>query len=476
MRVNEIRTATQIAELMKRPQINVILLLGLKRLKTIILWSALLSSASTYADEIYTFDSGSGGWDVYPSHLGRSSEAGWVRVNHDGEGALRNSPRPTHHTYYWKLTRDVDLRDLTSATLELKYHFKGYQYDHFRVQVGDLGAKRPADFAVVHDVSEATATPEEVNLDLSAYVGRRVRVQLILRKPRGVIERRVGVYVHRVAVTTPSEVYDLEDRTRELRVAAFNVQGFGLSKVSHLTTLVTLTQVLSRFDLVVLQEVRDISETAITILLQELNTMSANSYAFHLSDRLGRAEAQEQAAFIYRVDKLSMIESGVTPDPDQLFTRSPAWARFEYTESGDRLWVLSAHLSAAHVVSELAALYEVFERYQRETPTSESAILMGDFKAGCTYLSEEEIALSALFNSSALSSVIDDESDTTTTESFCPYDRMLVSGPWIQNIEDRGVYRFEQALDISSKQAREVSDHYPIWVRFQLGQSAEESE
>ena len=95
---------------------------------------------SAWADEINEFDEGSDGWTMYPATMGRSSEAGWVNVTNDGEGSIRNSPTGTRYTYYWKLTRDIDLTELTDPSLELKYHFKGHSYDYFRVQVGEEGA------------------------------------------------------------------------------------------------------------------------------------------------------------------------------------------------------------------------------------------------------------------------------------------------------------------------------------------------
>ena len=97
-----------------------------------------LAGHRTYANEINEFDEGSDGWSLYPSTMGRGSESGWINVTNDGEGSIRNNPTGTRYTYYWKLTRDLDLSNLESPSLELKYHFKGHNYEYFRVQVGFL--------------------------------------------------------------------------------------------------------------------------------------------------------------------------------------------------------------------------------------------------------------------------------------------------------------------------------------------------
>ena len=225
---------------------------------------------------------------------------------------------------------------------------------------------------------------------------------------------------------------------------------------------------MARFDCVMIQEIRDVSERAIADVLTELNGMSAIPYALYLSNRLGRGSSKEQVAFVYRTDKLSFVESGIIPDPDDLFERPPVWVRFEHVGSEERVWVLGAHLEPSYVSSEIVALYEIFAQYQRETPASESAIIMGDLKAGCHFLTRDEIALSSLFNSSSLTLLIGDEVDTTTTSSFCPYDRIFVGGPWAQRVEESGVYRFGQVLGLTSQQTRAISDHYPVWVRFRV--------
>ena len=111
----------------------------------------------------------------------------------------------------------------------------------------------------------------------------------------------------------------------------------------------------------------------------------------------------------------------------------------------------------------------MFAQYQRETPTGESPIVMGDFNAGCRYLNSEERALTELFTTSALVSLIDDQADTTTTSTFCPYDRLLVGGEMSDAVMESGVYRFDQLLGLTGEQTRAVSDHYPVWARFQLG-------
>ena len=426
-------------------------------------------TARAHADEVSEFNEGSDGWSAYPSTMGRSSESGWVNVTNDGEGSIRNNPTGTRYTYYWKLNRDLDLTGLDAPTLEVKLHFKGHSYDYVRVQIGEEGARRLSDFTTLHESSVATAEPEELSLDLSDYAGQRVKIQVILRKPYDVVERRIGLYVHRIALITPAIPLEVNDTPNELRVSAFNVQVFGRSKMDKPDVVASLTQIMMRFDLVMIQEVRDSSEVAIVELLDELNALSPAPYALHLSARAGRTTSKEQIAFLYRADKLNLLDSGETPDPDDRFERPPAWVELEHLESGEVVHVIGAHLSPSAVPVEIAELYDVYLEHSASAPEGESTIVMGDFNAGCRYLNDDETANAELFNEVSLSSLIGDDVDTTTTSTFCPYDRILVGGYLSEQVQESGVYAFDQDLGLTSDQARAVSDHYPVWARFQLG-------
>jgi endonuclease/exonuclease/phosphatase family metal-dependent hydrolase len=400
--------------------------------------------------------------------MGRGSESGWVNVTNDGEGSIRNSPTGTRYTYYWKLTKDIDLSNLESPSLEVKYHFKGHSYDYFRVQVGEEGARRLSDFTVLHEATEASAAPTEISLDLSEYTGQRVRVQFILRKPYNVVERRIGLYLHRAAILTPVELGDLDEQPGELRVSAFNVQVFGLSKMDKPEVVEALTQIITRFDLVMVQEVRDISETAIFELLETINAASSYSYEIFLSERLGRTSSKEQMAYLYRSDKLRFIEGATVADPMDIFERPPVWTKFEYIESASAINILGSHLDPDAVPTEIEALYNEFARYQLDAAEGESVLVMGDFNAGCRYLTDDELAVTTLFQTENLISLISDDVDTTTTSTYCPYDRMLVGGAMMNESLESGVFYFDQALGLTGEVTRSVSDHYPVWARFDM--------
>ena len=60
-----------------------------------------------------------------------------------------------------------------------------------------------------------------------------------------------------------------------LKIAAFNVQIFGASKIEKHNVTAILTKILLRYDLIFFQEIRDTSGEAIVTLMEKLNNASA---------------------------------------------------------------------------------------------------------------------------------------------------------------------------------------------------------
>ncbi len=423
-----------------------------------------------HADEVNEFDGGAEGWTVFPSEIGRTSDPGWVTVANDGEQAIKANPTPTDATYYWKLTKDFDLTHIDEPSLEVKYHFKGGGYEHFQITAGDESARRLSDFSVLHEQRVATAAPETVRLDLSAYAGRIARVQLLLKKPSSTVERSVGVYVHRVAVQSPPAPADLEERPGELRVAAFNIQVFGRTKASKPEVMSALVNIMTRFDAVLVQEVRDSTGEAAVALLDALNAAAApNTYALAQSPRLGRTVSKEQYAFFYRTDLINLVSEEVLPDPQDVFEREPYLLVAEELSSGMRFRLLAAHLDPDAAGPELAEMFARYDALRADAPAAEPWLLMGDMNADCDYLRDGARGEHPFFTSSLLSQLILDDDDTTTTTTHCAYDRVGVSDFLTPRVLEWGVFNFEQELALTGDLTRAVSDHFPVWLRFSLG-------
>lgn len=433
----------------------------------------LLFALPGLAYEIEEFEDGFGEFEYSPQKIGQGTTDGWVIVTNAGEKAARNSTTGTKATYYWKLTREVDLTNATDPMLDVKYHFKGYNYDYAQVQIGPQGATRLSQFTTLKETTEATASPEEHMIDLSAWAGQVVTIRILLRKPSDITENRIGLYVHRIGVSVADTYEPAPPDPTMVAVGAFNIQVFGLSKMDKPDVPEVLVETAARYDLLLIQEIRDSSGVAIQELLDLLNASTDNAYAMIVSDRLGRTSSKEQYAFFYRPAKLKVLDSyhyddGVEPDAD-LFQREPFLVWFSTIDDLHTFVTIPLHSAPDQAVEELGYLSDVYDDAVT-TWGDPDAMLLGDFNAGCTYATPTELESLSLWTDQTYSWWIPGEADTTTSSTVCPYDRILTTGNLSTQAVDgsQEVFLFDQALAIGPELTRAVSDHYPVEVLFEL--------
>lgn len=437
-----------------------------------------LFSAPALAFDVEEFDDGYGEWEFSPQKIGRSTKDGWATVSNDGEKAARNSPTGTKYTYYWKLTRDVDLTKAIDPVLDAKLHFKGHGYDYAAVQIGPEGASRLSDFTTLVRFDEATEDPEVVAADLSEWAGQKVVLRVIMRKPYNVVEKKIGLYVHRIGVKVDTTVDDLPVEPELLSIGAFNIQVFGLTKMDKPDVPDVLVQVANRYDLLLVQEIRDKSQTAIHEYLDLINAQTDDPFEMQLSDRLGRTWSKEQYAYFYRPSKLTVLDSyhyddGEEPDAD-LFQREPYIVQFQ-TTTGSTFAAIGLHSAPDEAQEEIDFLADVVEDATVRLE-EEDLLLLGDFNAGCSYVRPSQIGGLLLYQDPLVDWWIGEEADTTTTSTVCPYDRILTTGELTtQTVEGSGgVFLFDHAFSLSPTLTRAVSDHYPVELLLDLNQVDEE--
>ncbi|KAG5451339.1 Deoxyribonuclease-1 [Clonorchis sinensis] len=259
-------------------------------------------------------------------------------------------------------------------------------------------------------------------------------------------------------------------RTECLRIGSFNIQVFGQKKVENEKVLSYIVQILERYDLVVILEIRDKKGTAFQKLFQELNQQSNESYASYVSEALGRSTSKEQYGVLYKISKLSLSRFQVFPDPYDKYERPPMGFIVHIKEKGfpDFGWI-AVHLDPDSVEAELNALYETAENFRKENKLDD-ILLAGDMNAGCRYLSKRRMRELSLIKDTHYYWLINDERDTTVHSNNCALDRMIVYGTNLKSAikGQRGcAYRYDNELNLDSETAKAISDHYPIEVEMQ---------
>ncbi|WP_091689854.1 endonuclease/exonuclease/phosphatase family protein [Methanococcoides vulcani] len=142
------------------------------------------------------------------------------------------------------------------------------------------------------------------------------------------------------AENTPSDVDDgkgtpaIDDSTSDmddLRIGAFNIQVFGVTKASKSDVMMVLADIVRTYDIIAIQEIRDSSQTALPALVDLVNS-DGSQYDYVVSERLGRTSSKEQYAYIYDTSAVALAGTPETyPEPEGTdpFHRQPIYQLFQ---------------------------------------------------------------------------------------------------------------------------------------------------
>uniref|UniRef100_A0A7N5KCR8 Deoxyribonuclease n=1 Tax=Ailuropoda melanoleuca TaxID=9646 RepID=A0A7N5KCR8_AILME len=246
-----------------------------------------------------------------------------------------------------------------------------------------------------------------------------------------------------------------------LKIAAFNIRTFGETKMSNTTLSHYIVQILSRYDIAVVQEVRDSHLTAVGRLLDILNQDDPDTYHYVVSEPLGRNSYKERYLFLFRPDQVSVRDSyqyddGCEPCGNDTFNREPAIVWFHSPLTAvQEFAIVPLHAAPLDAVAEMDALYDVYLDVRQKWDL-EDIMLMGDFNAGCSYVTPSQWASIRLRTSPAFQWLIPDTADTTSTATHCAYDRIVVAGTLLQHaiVPDSATpFDFQAAYGLSSQLA-----------------------
>uniref|UniRef100_A0A8C2E788 Deoxyribonuclease n=1 Tax=Cyprinus carpio TaxID=7962 RepID=A0A8C2E788_CYPCA len=257
-----------------------------------------------------------------------------------------------------------------------------------------------------------------------------------------------------------------------LLIGAFNIKSFGDSKASNATLLDIITKVVHRYDIVLIQEVRDSDLTATNKLMQSVNGGSSPyEYQYIVSEPLGRSTYKERYLFIYRRQAVSVANSfqyddGCESCGTDTFNREPFVVMFSSNTAVQKFALVPQHTSPEVAVTEIDALHDVVLDTRQRLNTN-NIMLLGDFNAGCSYVSNSDWSKIRLRTDQSYTWLIPDSADTTVTHTNCPYDRIVATSDMMKGVSagSAQVFDFMQAHGLSQSWGLAVSDHFPVEVK-----------
>jgi len=270
---------------------------------------------------------------------------------------------------------------------------------------------------------------------------------------RGNIDKVTGLSTDQPMAATAPEPVALNSNNNTLRVASFNLQIFGETKATKSDVMAIYTEIMSRYDIIAVQEIRDTQSNAINQLVASLP-----GYKYVIGPRLGSTSSKEQYAYIYNPERVSLIDSYTATDVGQVFERPPFVAKFEVNNF--TMIFIDSHTKPDNAAQEIKNLDMAVQEAEQKFANDSNFMLMGDLNADCNYYNH----LLAANDLSNMIWEIPDSADTTAKTTDCAYDRFIATADFAKYIRSSGVDRYDTLFGLTNDQAISVSDHYPIYA------------
>jgi deoxyribonuclease-1-like protein len=277
----------------------------------------------------------------------------------------------------------------------------------------------------------------------------------------------------------------VENSSEELLLGSFNIQILGQSKANKTAVMDALGQIVSQYDIVAIQELREdasadeigaCSGVALTTLLDRIRNETGKDFGCIQGDKQGRSNSKEQYVFIFNPDVVQPVGqyggAYTYNDTEDIFAREPLVAQFR---AGNFDFALAnIHTDPDDARAEICALNEVIEDAQSHYHNDDDVIVLGDYNADGGYFNENT---SECFKASPYSWIIGNSIDTTVAKESLTYDRMVFkhqfgdedftgeSGAFYYNQSQNGTPFKTVAIDPGTE-LKTISDHYPIWAIF----------
>lgn len=220
----------------------------------------------------------------------------------------------------------------------------------------------------------------------------------------------------------------------DINIAAYNMQIFGISKLEKPELMRNYKELIEKYDLFFIQEIRDESGLAFKELCDSLN-----NYSCSISSRAGSTQTKEQYGVVWdsRINVTLITDYNLLNYSDT-FERPPI--RVDVSINNKTLDFYIIHTKPENAAAEITSLEQLVVQENLQ-----NVVIMGDLNMDCDYYSGANFAgYDILINS-----------DTTTGSTNCAYDRIIVSHPMNLLVLSSGV---DTTTDNS------MSDHYPIFL------------
>jgi len=248
-----------------------------------------------------------------------------------------------------------------------------------------------------------------------------------------------------------------------IHISSFNIQVLGEAKMSKPAVVNVLADVIRRFDIVAIQEIRSTRDDIIPTLLQHVNS-GGRAYDYCIGPRVGRTVSKEQYAFLFNTQTIEIDRQSVYTinDPSNRLHRPPLVASFRVRgpppQQAFTFTLINIHTDPDLTVTELDAMGDAFKVVRDYNPNEDDVLVLGD-------LNVDDRHLGKLGQIPGITWAISGQA--TNTRQTKQYDNIVFHRQNTVEFSGRsGVLNLCKEYNLTLDQALEVSDHFPIWAEF----------
>jgi hypothetical protein len=169
------------------------------------------------------------------------------------------------------------------------------------------------------------------------------------------VEDVISIFENKSEPAQSPPAQNITSQKDTISIASFNIQVFGKTKASKPGVMDTIVKIISQFDIVAIQEIRDKSGPAI-VKLENMMDATGTDYNYVIGPRLGRTSSKEQYAYMYRADTIEPIDCITMEDSFDVFHREPYMCSFKVKNGTFDFVLITIHTDPDDATAEIEAL------------------------------------------------------------------------------------------------------------------------
>jgi deoxyribonuclease-1-like protein len=267
--------------------------------------------------------------------------------------------------------------------------------------------------------------------------------------------------------TDAAETVSFEPPARALkptfRIATFNLGGMDENKLSVLRISDVLERLLPQFELIALEGLRGKNQGVLMQLVERINARG-RQYNFATCPTQKRDGVEYYSAFVFDRTALEIDRTMLHFVEDSLgrFRHKPLVGAFRVRgldpAQAFTFTLVAVDTNPEQPAAELDLLADVYRKLRDDGRNEDDIIMLGDFQA-------DENHLGRLGNFLGMTAAI--ANVPTTVRGTQLADNILFDRRATSEFTGRGeVVDMMREFDLSIEQAREISEHLPVWAEF----------